>query len=324
LIPDELKHTKILKVYKKIRPYIYKTPLIEASNQLNDYFKTNIFLKCEFLQKSGSFKARGAINNILSMDKSKLKNGITAVSAGNHAIAASYVSNLFKLKNKIFLYKSANKYRVDTCKNFNAKIIFTNPENAFKNVSIAESNGYNFIHPFDGPYTLQGSATLGLEICEEFIKFKKKIDNVIISVGGGGLVSGAGSFIKQKFPNAKIYGVEPKLANGMTQSLNKGEPLNNIKLKSIADSLSSPLHMPYSFGVAKQTIYKMINVTDKELQTSMRFAFENLKLILEPACAAGLAALKKIKTSELKNKNTVLILCGSNIDYRSWKKIAYK
>ena len=82
--------------------------------------------------------------------------------------------------------------------------------------------------------------------------------------------------------------------------------------------------MPYSFGVAKQTIYKMINVTDKELQTSMRFAFENLKLILEPACAAGLAALKKIKTSELKNKNTVLILCGSNIDYRSWKKIAYK
>ena len=72
MIPDELKHTKILKVYKKIRPHIYKTPLIEASNQLNDYFKNNIFLKCEFLQKSGSFKARGAINNILSMDKSKL------------------------------------------------------------------------------------------------------------------------------------------------------------------------------------------------------------------------------------------------------------
>ncbi len=171
---------------------------------------------------------------------------------------------------------------------------------------------------------MQGSATLGLEICDEFIKSKKKIDNVIISVGGGGLVSGVGSYIKHKFPNAKIYGVEPKFANGMTKSLIKGEPLNNIKLNSIADSLSSPLHMPYSFGIAKQIIYKMINVTDNELKISMRFAFENLKLTLEPACAAVLAALKKIKTSELKNKNTVLILCGSNIDYTSWKKIAYK
>ena len=321
MIPNELSHTSILKVYKKIKPYIYKTPLIKASKQLNDCFKTNIFLKCEFLQKSGSFKARGAINNILSMDKSKLKNGITAVSAGNHAIATAYVSNLFKLKNKIFLYKSANKYRVDTCKNFNAKIIFTNPENAFKNVSIAESNGYNFIHPFDGPYTLQGSATIGLEIIEYFKTLDTKLDYLIISVGGGGLISGVSSYVKQLSPNTKVIGVEPEGAKGMSDSLELGKPLENVLVNSIADSLSAPLHLEYSYNVAKSVIDEMVTVTDDEMKEFMIYAFDNLKLMLEPACVAGLAAIKYKINEKLKNKNTLVILCGSNIDKITWTKL---
>ena len=116
------------------------------------------YLKYECFQKSGSFKARGAINNILSTDKKDLKNGITAVSAGNHAIAASYVANKFNLKNKIFLYESANQYRVNECKNYKANILFTNANKAFAQVNNAEKEGYKFIHPFDGPHTLQGSA----------------------------------------------------------------------------------------------------------------------------------------------------------------------
>ena len=322
MIPNELKIDNIIKVYKSIKPYLNKTPLIKASEQIDSYFNTNLYLKCEFFQKSGSFKARGAVNNILSIDNKKLKNGVTAVSAGNHAIAVSYVANIFNLKNKIFIYDSANKYRVKTCKNFNANLHFTDPANAFNNVLLAEKEGYNFIHPFDGQYTLQGSASLGLELYNQFTNVNKSIDNVIVSVGGGGLISGLGSFIKQVYPNAKIIGIEPNKANGMTQSLKLGKPINKVELhNSIADSLSSPLHMPYSFSVAKQIIDRMINVSDNEMIESMLFAFENFKLALEPACVAGLSALKKYIKDDLRNQNTVLILCGSSIDHETWKNL---
>ena len=180
MIPKDLSVDNISKIYKKIRPFIHQTPFFKCTDDIDNYFSTNLFFKCEFLQKSGSFKARGAINNIISQDQNKFNKGITAVSAGNHAIAASFVANQFKLKNKIFLYESANKYRVQTCKNYGANIIFTNPKQAFLDAENAKNEGYYFIHPFDGPLTLQGSATLGLEIVEYLKSINIKIDNLLI------------------------------------------------------------------------------------------------------------------------------------------------
>jgi len=321
LIPNELSAEKVNLIYKKIKPYINYTPVINSTDSINKYFSTNLFLKCEFLQKSGSFKARGAINNIISQDKNKIKNGITAVSAGNHAIASSFVANIFDLKNKIFLYESANKFRIQTCKNYGANIFFTNPKQAFIDADNAKKQGYYFIHPFDGPLTLQGSATLGLEIVNYFNSINEKIDNLIISVGGGGLISGVSSYVKEFYPKAKVIGVEPENANGLSQSFKVNKPLDNINVKSIADSLSAPLHMQYSFDVAKEVIDEMVTITDQQMVEFMIFAYNKFRLMLEPACVAGLAAIKyKIKTN-LKNKNTVLILCGSNIDKNSWLEL---
>ena len=321
MIPKELSINSVEQVYKNIKPFINVTPLIKANKIIDETFKTNIFLKFECFQKSGSFKARGATNNILSSDKKDLQNGITAVSAGNHAIAASYVSNIFKLKNKIFLYESANPYRVNVCKNYGANILFTNANNAFDEVRNAERDGYKFIHPFDGLHTLQGSATLGLEIANQIKNLNTKVDNVFISVGGGGLISGIGSALKQFFPKVNIFGVEPDGAKGMTDSLKDNSPLSKVEIDSIADSLCAPLHMPYSFDVAKKVIDQMINISDQDMIDSMLFAFKNLKLFLEPACVAGFAALKKMNSSKLKNKNTLIILCGSNIEFKSWNQI---
>ena len=183
MIPDELSINTIKKVYQQIKPHINTTPLIKANDFIDETLSSNIYLKYECFQKSGSFKARGAINNILSSSEKDLENGITAVSAGNHAIAASYAANIFNLKNKIFLYKSANKYRVQACENYNANISFTVAEKAFDEVKNAEKQGYKFVHPFDGAHTLQGSATLGLEIIDQINDMDTKIDNVLISVG---------------------------------------------------------------------------------------------------------------------------------------------
>ena len=321
MIPNDLLVDQIRIKYNKIKPYINDTPFFKGSSKINEYFDTNIFFKCEFFQKSGSFKARGAINNIISQDIKKFEKGITAVSAGNHAIAAAFVANLFNLNNKIFLYDSANQYRIKTCKNYNANIEFTNPKQAFIDATNAQKEGFYFLHPFDGPYTLQGSATIGLEITEYFKSIKKKLDYLIISVGGGGLISGVSSYIKQIFPNTKIIGVEPEGAKGMSDSLKLGKPIDTVETNSVADSLSAPLHMKYSFDVAKEVIDEMITVSDDEMKQYMVFAFNNFKLMLEPACVAGLAAIKYKLNKKLKNKNSLVILCGSNIDKNTWNKI---
>ena len=318
MIPKELLLENIIKVYNKLSPYVLRTPLLKAWPLISEIFDTNIYFKMEFLQHSGTFKARGAVNNILNLSELSRSKGITAVSAGNHAIATSYVANKFKLKNKIYIYNSANKYRVNKCKEMNANIFFTNPHSAFKDVEkTSKEEGYYFIHPFDGMYTLQGTASLGLEICNQL----KNIDNIIISVGGGGLIGGVGSVIKQFYPNCNVIGVEPEGAQGLTDSLKLNDPVKNVKINTIADSLSAPLHMPYSFSICQKVIDKIVTVSDKEMINAMKFMFEKSKMLLEPACVAGIAALMGPLKDKFKNQKTLIVLCGSNIDVKSWSNL---
>ena len=318
MIPKELSLKSIENTYKKLSSYVLETPILEANNILNKMLNTKAIFKMEFMQNSGTFKARGAINNVLNLSKPQKELGITAVSAGNHAIAASYAANQFKLKNKIFMYNSSNKFRVNKCKNLSANLHFSDPHSAFKLVEDASKNeGYYFIHPFDGQFTLQGTASLGLEICNQVNKF----DNILISVGGGGLISGVGSVIKQIYPKCKIIGIEPEGAKGMSESLHNDKPLNNVKINTIVDSLSAPLHMPYSFNVCKQVIDKIVTVSDKQMIESMKFMFENLKMMLEPACVAGIAALIGPLKNQLDSEKTLILLCGSNIDCRTWNNL---
>ena len=200
-------------------------------------------------------------------------------------------------------------------------ILFTVAEKAFDEVKKAEKQGYKFVHPFDGPHTLQGSATLGLEIVNQINDMDTKIDNILISVGGGGLISGVGAVLKQYFPNINIIGIEPYEAKGITDSLQANQPLQKVYINSIADSLCAPIHMPYSFSIARQVIDEMINITDKDMSEAMIFAYNHLKLFLEPACVAGFGALKKLQHKNFKRQNTLILLCGSNIDFQSWNSL---
>ena len=321
MIPEELSLKKIQHIYQNLAPHVIQTPFVRGWSLINEILNTNAIFKCEFLQNAGTFKARGAINNILNLTDVQKKAGVTAVSAGNHAIATSYAANKFGLKNKIFMYESANQYRIDKCNELNANLHFTDPHSAFKDVAIAsEDEGYYFIHPFDGQYTLQGTASLGFELCNQI----ENIDNIIISVGGGGLISGVGSAIKQIYPKCNVIGVEPEGAQGLSQSLIQKKPLNKVSINTIADSLSAPLHMPYSFAVCKTVIDQMVTVSDDEMKKSMKFMFDNYKMMLEPACVAGIAALLGPLMNKLSKQNTVILLCGSNIDTQSWNNLAFK
>ena len=320
MIPKELSLEVIKNTYQKLSPYVLKTPLIKGWELIDKILNTNTFFKMEFFQNAGTFKVRGATNNVLNLTDAQKKIGITAVSAGNHAIASAYVANKFKLKNKIFMYNSANKFRIEKCRYLDANLNFTDPNNAFKEVENAsKKEGYFFIHPFDGALTLQGTASLGFEICNQI----NDIDNILISVGGGGLISGIGSIIKQIQPKCNIIGIEPEGAKGLSESLLVNKPINNVQINTIADSLAAPLHMPYSFNVCKEVIDKMVTVTDNEMIDSMKFMFENFKMILEPACVTAIAALLGPLKNKLANKKTVILLCGSNIDTKSWNNLVF-
>ena len=320
MIPKELSLEIIKDIYRKLSSYTLKTPIIEGGSQINDILNTNTIFKMEFLQNAGTFKSRGVTNNILNLSDSQKLLGVTAVSAGNHAIATSYGANKFNLKNKIFIYNTANEFRIKKCKALNANLYFTDPHNAFKQVEAAsKEEGYIFIHPFDGVSTLQGTASLGLEICNQI----DDIENILISVGGGGLISGIGSVIKQIYPKCKIIGVEPEGAQGLSESLLNKKPISNVRINTIADSLAAPLHMPYSFNVCQKVIDKMITVTDIEMIKSMKFMFENFKMLLEPACVAGVAALLGPLKNQLAKQKTVILLCGSNIDVKTWNSLVF-
>lgn len=315
MIEKELKLSTIKKIHQRLSSYVVETPLISAWNLFNEEFQTELFLKLEFFQNSGTFKVRGAINNILNLDNNSKKKGITAVSAGNHAIAAAYAANKFGLKNKIFIYSSANHFRINKCKELKANLNFTDPHSAFSDVKNASTKeGYYYIHPFDGVKTIQGTASLGYEICKQV----NHIDNIIVSVGGGGLIAGIGSIIKQLFPKCKVFGVEPEGAKGLSDSLISGQPMENVSINTISDSLSAPLHMPYSFSICKKVIDEMVTVTDLEMINAMNYMYSKCKMLLEPACVAGIAALAGPLKGKLFNQKTLVVLCGSNIDVHTW------
>jgi len=315
LIPKDLFITEIHQIKEKIKPYILRTPLISNLNNISNQLNTEIFLKLEFLQHAGTFKSRGALNNVLNLTNEQKKNGVIAVSAGNHAIAVAYASTIAKVDSKVIMYKSSNIFRLKKTKSFNCKIIIANPKEGFEKMEkISKEEGRVIIHPFEGIKTIQGSATLGYEICEDI----NNIDNIIISVGGGGLIAGVGSVIRQRFPKCRIIGVEPEGARGLTDSLEKGSPIQSVTIKTIADSLSPPLHLPISFSICQNVIDEIVLVSDIQMQKAMKFMSDHCKFILEPAGVAGIAALQGPLKDKLKNQTTVVILCGANIDMNSW------
>ena len=318
MIHKDLCISEIKKIKSKINKYINKTPYIVNPNNLSKLLNTEIALKLEFFQHGGTFKARGALNNILSLNSNEKKRGVTAVSAGNHAIAVSYAANILNINCKVVMYKNSNLFRINKTRSFNSKIVLANPKEGFELMDkFSKKEGRIIIHPFEGIKTIQGSATLGYEISNEI----NHIDNIIISVGGGGLISGVGSIIKQKYPKCKIIGVEPKGANSLTKSLEKGYPLKSVKINTIADSLSPPLHMPISFSICQKVIDRMVLVSDYEMKQAMKFMAHHCKFILEPACVAGIAGLLGPLKNQLKNQKTVVIMCGTNIDMQSWLKL---
>ena len=272
---------------------------------------TEVFVKLELFQLTGTFKLRGALNVMLNLEQKQLERGVTAVSAGNHAIATAYAAKVLGTSAKVVMTKNANPLRMQLARELGAEIILAdNPHDAFALVKkIKQEEGRTFIHPFEGPLTLQGTGTAGLEFAQQV----PELDAMILPIGGGGLCGGFAAALKQIWPGIKIYGVEPEGASSMYQSFQQGKPVTLDHIDTIADSLAPPKAEPYTFSVCRRFVDEIVLVDDDQLKAAMRNLFHELKLAVEPAGAATTAGLLGPLKEKIKGQRVGIIVCGANI-----------
>jgi threonine dehydratase len=274
--------------------------------------ETRVFLKEELFQRAGSFKPRGALTVMLDLAPEALRRGVTAVSAGNHAMAVGYAAQVLGATAKVVMPKSANPFRVAACRELGAEVeLVEDVHQAFARVKQIEAEeGRSFVHPFEGPLTALGTATLGLELLEQV----PDLDAVIVPIGGGGLCAGVAATVKLARPSCQVFGVEPEGADTMHRSFAAGSPQSLDKVRTIADSLGAPHAAPYSFGLCRRYVDDLALVDDDALRRAMRLLMTSAKLAVEPAGAAATAALCGPLRERLRGKRVGLIVCGANID----------
>jgi len=301
--------------------HIVETPVVRAA-AIEERLGGNgsVWAKLEFLQQTGTFKARGALAVIRNLDDEQTRAGVTAVSAGNHAIATAYAARVAGTSAKVVMLASANAARVARCKSYGAEVVMAEDVHSAFEVaeSIQQSEGRYFVHPYEGPQTFLGTATIGLELCEQLTEFEA----LIVPIGGGGLCAGIASAVKQIRPDCKIFGVEPTGADSMHRSFASGQPEKLQRIDTIADSLGAPFALPLSFGLCKQNVDELVMVNDNQLRSAMGFLFKTMKLAVEPACVASTAALLGPLAGELRGAKVALIMCGSNIDWETFARHA--
>jgi len=279
---------------------------------------TTVWGKLEFLQRTGTFKARGALANLRKLSQAQLRAGVTAVSAGNHAIATAFAARVVGTTAKVVMLGSANPARIEACGAQGAELIIVDDVHEAFAVArrIEQEEGRYFVHPFEGPEVATGTGTIGLEICDQLDAF----DALVVPIGGGGLMAGIANAVRQLRPAVRIIGVEPEGANSMHLSFAADEPRSIDRVATIADSLGAPYAMPYSFALCRDNVDRLVAVSDLQLRKSMGFLFEHMKFAVEPACAASTAALLGPLRNELAGQRVVLVYCGSNIDWETYAR----
>ena len=271
--------------------------------------------KLELWQRTGSFKARAALLSALDLDDAARARGVTAVSAGNHALAVAFAARTAGTDAKVVMPKTADPRRIAACKEAGATVVLCDDVHAAfaEALRLARDEGRRFIHPFESEQVVLGTATIGLEIATHV----PDVEAVVVPIGGGGLCAGIACALGRLLPACKVYGVEPTGADSMNRSFEAGRPMAIDAVRTIADSLGAPRAEPMTFGLCKRWVAGLVRVTDDELRAAMRVLHRELAIAVEPACAASTAAALGPLAQELTGRRVVLVLCGSNIDLAS-------
>lgn len=320
-MPDHPSLDAIARTAARIAPFIVATPVRRwQDDQLDaDVPGASVFLKEELFQRAGTFKPRGALSVMLDLDGPALSRGVTAASGGNHAAAVAYAARALGTTAKVVMPKAASPSRVAACRAMGAEVVFVeNVHRVFERAQeIAAAEHRTLVHPFEGPLTALGTATLGLELCDQL----KDIDALIIAIGGGGLAAGVACAVKLIQPACRVYGVEPEGADTMRRSLDAGSPQSIDAVRTVADSLGAPYALPYSFELCRRYLDDVVLVSDEQIVRAMHLLFRSAKLAVEPAGAAAVAALRGPLRDRVTGKRVAVIVCGANIDAETFGRL---
>ena len=320
---DVLTPAIIDKAYERIQSLIIKTPLI-SNETINKNLNATIYFKLENLQRTGSFKIRGASNKISQLSNEEKTRGVVAYSSGNHAQAVSYVSNIYNIKSTIIIPRYAPSIKIENTKKYGAKIVMydVKHDNREKITSeIASKENKTIIKPYDDLDIIAGQGTVGKEIAENLQENNIKPDIYLCCCGGGGLIAGSSTYLKHVFPNIKNFAVEPEDFNDTQLSLQDNSIIaNKESAKSICDALLAPQPGNLTFSINKTTLAGGLSVSDKEVKKTIIELAENIKIVTEPGGAVAATALFTNKINVI-NKNVIVMISGGNIDYKLFSSI---
>lgn len=306
----------VLAARRRLERQACLTPLIEHP-ALNARAGGRVLLKAENLQRVGAFKFRGAYNKIIQLDERAFPGGVVACSSGNHAQGVAAAASLRGLKSAIVMPSDAPQLKIDRTRAFGGEVV---PYDRVKEDRdaiarrLCAQRGAAYVHPFDDPDVIAGQGTVGLEMVEQAAAQGAELDLVLVGASGGGLISGVSLAVKEKSPGTLIYSVEPAGFDDLARSLEHGKRERNDKLSgSICDALLSNTPGEITFEVAKRNLAGGLSVSDEEAKAAVRYAFHELKLVLEPGGAVALAAILAGKIA-LQGKTVAAVLSGGNID----------
>jgi threonine dehydratase len=309
-------YADVLAARQRIGALACRTPLIEHP-ALNAAVGGRVLLKAENLQRVGAFKFRGAYNKIAQVDAAAFPGGVVACSSGNHAQGVAAAASLRGLKSAIVMPSDAPRLKIERTRAFGGEVIAYDRTTQDRDAIARElcaSRGAAYVHPFDDPDVIAGQGTVGVEMMEQAAALHVTPDLVLVGASGGGLIGGVSLAVKEASPGTQIYSVEPAGFDDLARSLARGERQRNERLSgSICDALMSAMPGEITFEVARRNLVGGLAVTDEEAKEAVRFAFRELKLVVEPGGAVSLAAILARKL-DFAGKTVMAVLSGGNID----------
>lgn len=301
----------IRRAQRRLEGHVHRTPVL-GSRTLSGRIGATTLLKAEAFQRTGSFKVRGVLNRLHHLTAAERERGLVTVSAGNHAQAVAYGAALENVHAVVVMPEHASPAKVEACREYGADVVLHGDVfAAFARMEeLREQHGYTLVHPFDDPHVIAGQGTVGAELCDDV----PDLDVVVVPVGGGGLLSGVATAVRALRPRARIIGVEPDGAPAVRRALDAGRPVRLERVDTIADGLGAPITATVVLEHVRAVVDDVVTITDDSIAGALRFLLERSKLLVEPAGAAGVAALMDGTVQVPAGARVAVILSGGNID----------
>ncbi len=297
---------EIRAAHERIRSWIVRTPSIRLRPRREI---PPVHYKLELFQKTGSFKVRGVFHKLSRLSDEERERGVITISSGNHAQALAYGAGVFGVPSTIVMPSWSDPGKVRRTREYGGEVLLTD-ENLLETVEqVRRELRLTMVHPFDDLEVIAGAGSLGLEIVEDV----PKPDLVLVSIGGGGLISGVAAAVKQSCPSARVVGVEPAGADVMTRSLAAGEPVTLAELDTVADGLAAPFAGKHTLEHVRAFVDEVVTVTDAEILEALRWLLEHCKLVTEPAASAAFAPLLTGAVVPEPGQEVVCVVCGANV-----------